>query len=178
MANLEKEFRVETSAHHCHLTQETLDGLFGKGFDLDKYVRFPLSQHGQFEISFTDARALHIDAPVRQSGHTENSVGCTVISKDAKTGKEIARVELKDGVVAQKRHIHINPTQAEELGVKDGEIVAVDIKSPIDRHVIFDDVVIRVNPTFALSMHLDTDESNAAGLNGKETTGHLVEIKR
>ena len=100
------------------------------------------------------------------------------ISKDAKTGKEIARVELKDGVVAQKRHIHINPTQAEELGVKDGEIVAVDIKSPIDRHVIFDDVVIRVNPTFDLSMHLDTDESNAAGLNGKETTGHLVEIKR
>ena len=95
MANLEKEFRVETSAHHCHLTQETLDGLFGKGFDLDKYVRFPLSQHGQycstvrvdievdgkdekkhrlnglsilgparkynqFEISLTDARALHI----------------------------------------------------------------------------------------------------------------------
>ncbi len=213
MANLKKEFRVETSAHHCHLTQETLDGLFGKGFDLDKYVRFPLSQHGQycstvrvdievdgkdgkkhrlnglsilgparkynqFEISLTDARALHIDAPVRQSGHTENSIGCTVISTDKKTGKEIARVELKDGVVAQKRHIHINPTQAEELGVKDGEIVAVDIKSPIDRHVIFDDVVIRVNPTFDLSMHLDTDESNAAGLNGKETTGHLVEIKR
>lgn len=213
MPDCTKTFRVETSAHHCHLTQETLDGLFGKGFNLDEHQRFPLSQPGQycstvrvnievmgtdgkahelkglsilgparkynqFEISLTDARTLHINAPVRQSGKVQGSVPCTVISFDKNTGKELKRVPVKEGVVAQKRHIHINPKQAEELGVTNNQIVAVDVKSPVDRHIIFDDVVVRVDPKFDLSMHLDTDESNAAGLGGKESIGHIVELEK
>lgn len=205
--NTEKRFRVEVSARHCHLTQATLDALFGKGFDLDAHQRFPLSQHGQYastvrvgilthgsdgkdhlfrnvsilgparaynqvEISLTDARFLHVDVPVRQSGHVQDSTPCTVIAYHP-DGTEKARVDLPCGLVAQKRHIHLNPAQAEELGVTDNQIVSVAVDSPSDRHVIFGDVVVRIHPTFDLSMHLDTDEGNAAGLKG-QGTGHLV----
>lgn len=203
-----KYFRVETSAHHCHLTQDTLNKLFGEGFDLNKHIRFDLSQHGQYastirvaivtkgkdgkehrmdnvsilgparkynqvEISLTDARVLHVDVPVRQSGRVEGSTPVSIISYDPVTHKDDKRVDLPFGLVAQKRHIHINPDQAKWLGVTNNEIVKVKVLSPIDRNVIFDDVVVRIDPTFDLSMHLDTDEANACGLKG-ETKGYLV----
>lgn len=208
MEYLSDPFRVEVSAHHCHLTQAVLDQLFGEGFDLDSCFRRELSQHGQYvstvrvdievegrdgvrrtlkgvsilgparkynqvEISLTDAVGLRIDAPVRQSGKVEGSVPCTIIG----TGPEgrVSRVDIPCGVVAQKRHIHINPEQAERMGVSDGQIVAVEVSSPRDRNVIFRDVVVRVDPTFDLSMHLDTDEGNACGLSGT-SVGRLVRL--
>ena len=209
MEYISKEFRVEVSAHHCHLTQKTLDALFYEGFDLDSHFRKPLSQHGQYasdvridvevvgkdgvirslkglsilgpartynqvEISLTDAFSLRIEVPVRQSGKVQGSVPAVLISYSP-DGSELHRVPIDCGVVAQKRHIHISPEQAEDMGVKDGEIVAVEVSSPRDRNIIFEDVVVRVDSTFDLSMHLDTDEGNACGISGT-TTGRLVRL--
>lgn len=207
----QEEFKVEVSAHHCHLTQETVDGLFGPGFNLDAHIRKPLSQPGQYasdirvdvevvskdgkkrrlknvsilgpvrkynqvEISLTDAVQLKVDVPVRQSGKVAGSVPCAVIRTDPVTGADLARVELKEGVVAQKRHIHINPAQAERLGVSNNQIVSVAVDAGSDRRIIFQDVVVRVDPSFDLAMHLDTDEGNAAGVKGT-AKGHIVEVR-
>jgi len=202
-----EKLKVEVSAHHCHLTQETLDVLFGTGFYLDSHFLRPLSQHGQyvsdvrvaietlgkdgkvhrmnrisilgparkynqFECSLTDGRTLGVDLPIRVSGDVEGSVPLTVMSLDEK-GNVLKKVSLPFGLVAPKRHIHCNPEQAKKLGVVNGQIVKVDVTSDSPRHVIFDDVVIRINPSFDLAMHLDTDEGNAAGIK-KFGTGFIV----
>ncbi len=202
-----KRFKVEVSAHHCHLNQRTLDELFGAGFDLDAHFLRPLSQHGQyvsdvrvaietlgkdgkahrmdclsilgparkynqFECSLTDGRTLGVDLPIRVSGDVEGSVPLAVLSLDEK-GNVMKKVSLPYGLVAQKRHIHCNPEQAQQLGVANGQIVKVDVTSDSPRHLVFDDVVVRVHPSFDLAMHLDTDEGNAAGIR-KSGTGFIV----
>ena len=181
-----KEFMVETSARHVHVTQETLEILFGKGYALT--VKKMLSQPGQFasnekvkvvgtkgelsasilgpvrkenqvELSLTDARSIGVTAPVRESGDIANSGSCRLVGP-------CGEVELKEGVIAAKRHIHMTPTDAEEFGVHDKDIVSVSVASEA-RSLIFQDVVVRVSPSYALAMHIDTDECKAAGLSGQ-----------
>ena len=173
---------VETSARHVHLTQEHIEILFGAGHTLTH--KKDLSQPGQFaceervtvvgpkksianvivlgparpasqvEVSLSDARTLGIDAPVRESGDIAGSGACKLVGP-------AGEVELAEGVIAAKRHIHLTPADAEAFGVADKEIVGVKITSA-DRSLTFGDVVVRVNPNFAAAMHIDTDESNAA----------------
>ncbi len=177
-----KEFIVETSARHAHVTQETLEVLFGAGYQLT--VKKELSQPGQFasgekitvigsksetkmsilgpcrsmnqvEISATDARSLGITAPVRESGDIAGSGSCKLVGP-------AGEIELKEGVIVAKRHIHMTPADAAEIGVENGEIVKVLIKNDNGRNLIFDDTVVRVSDKYALAMHIDTDEANAA----------------
>ena len=178
---MENKVLVETSARHVHLSAEHIEALFGKGATLTH--KKDLSQPGQFaceervtivgpkksipnviilgparkasqvEISFTDARTLGITAPVRESGDTAGTPGCKLVSA-------LGEVELTEGVIVAKRHIHMTPADAEAMGVSDKEVVKVKIES--ERTTEFDDVVVRVSPSFALAMHIDTDEANAA----------------
>ena len=176
---------VEISARHVHVSQEDLEALFGKGYELT--VKKMLSQPGQFaceervrvvgskgefpavsilgpvrpatqvEISLTDARSIGVNAPVRESGDIEGSGACKLVGP-------AGEVELTQGVVAAKRHIHATTKDAEELGIENGEIVSVEIPTANGRALTFGDVVVRVSDSYALAMHIDTDEANAAGM--------------
>ena len=187
------KFIVETSARHVHVTQEHLEILFGKDYILTK--KKDLSQPGQYaceervtvvgtkkempgvsilgpvrpvsqvEISLTDARSIGVAAPIRESGDVAGSGACKLVGP-------CGEVELKEGVIAAKRHIHATPEDAEKLGVQDKDVVSVKIDTD-GRSLVFGDVVVRVSPKFALAMHIDTDESNAAGC-GREVYGEIV----
>ena len=181
-----KEFIIETSARHAHVTQATLEILFGAGAQLE--IKKMLSQPGQYasnqriqvvgprgtltctilgpcrdvdqvELSLTDARTIGVVAPVRESGDVKDSGPCTLIGP-------CGQVELKEGVIAAKRHIHMTPEDAEEMEVQNGDIVNVKVVNETGRATIFGDTVVRVSPKYALAMHVDTDESNAAALSG------------
>lgn len=183
---------IETSARHIHLSQKDLETLFGEGAKLTS--KKALSQPGQFaceekvevigpkgsfvmsvlgptrnetqiEISLSDARKIGVSVPIRESGDLEGSTQCTI--KGPK-----GEVQLEKGLIAAKRHIHMHPDDAEKAGVKDQEVVCVRTDEN-GRGLIFDDVVCRVNPSYALAMHVDTDEANAAGLAG-EVYGEIV----
>ncbi len=188
-------FIVETSARHVHVTKETLEILFGKGKELTK--KKDLSQPGQFaceervtvvgpkkelanvsilgpcrsadqiELSATDARSIGIAAPIRESGDVAGSGACKLVGP-------CGEVEVKEGVIVAKRHIHMTPEDAEAFGVTNGEIVAVKVESA-DRTAILCDTVVRVSPSYALAMHIDTDESNAVGA-GREQYGEIVKL--
>lgn len=187
-----KEILVETSARHVHVTQETLEVLFGEGYQLT--VKKMLSQPGQFasnekvkvvgpkgelnasilgpvrganqvELSLTDARSIGVVAPIRESGDIANSGACKLVGPKGE-------VEIATGVIAAKRHIHMTEEDAKEFGVKDKDVVSVEVHSN-DRSLTFGDVVVRVSNKFALAMHVDTDESNAAGLSG-QVFGKLI----
>lgn len=191
-----KEILVETSARHVHVTQETLEVLFGKGAQLE--VRAMLSQPGQFvsnqrvdlvgyklnkatgekvetrikgvsilgpvrkanqvELAATDARTLGVKAPIRESGDVAGSGACKLVGP-------AGEVEIPEGVIIAKRHIHMTPADAAEFGVTNGQIVKLEVNTP-DRSLIFGDVVVRVRDDFALACHIDTDESNAANAGG------------
>ncbi len=188
-----KAIPIAISARHVHLTQEAVEVLFGKGHQLE--VHKWLSQPGQFaakeqvtligpkrsiqrvrvlgpvrsknqvEISRTDEFFLGIDAPVRASGHIENSPGITLQGPNGK-------LELKEGVICAWRHIHMTPEDAEVYGVQDKDIVEVKIDHG-ERSLTFGNVLVRVSPKYALEMHIDTDEGNAAELR-RNDTGALV----
>jgi len=189
-----KQFIVETSARHVHVTQQDLETLFGKGYQLTpkKY----LSQPGQFaseervdvvgpkktlsrvsilgpirpetqiELSLTDARSIGVTAPIRESGDVAGSGACRLVGP-------CGEVEVSEGVIAAKRHIHMTPEDAAEFGVSDKQIVSVKVNTE-GRALVFGDVVVRVSPKYALAMHIDTDESNAAGASGN-VMGEIVE---
>lgn len=187
------KFIVETSARHVHVTQEHLEILFGKGATLT--LKKDLSQPGQFaceqrvtiigtkgemagvsilgpvrpvtqvEIALTDARKLGINAPIKESGDITASGACKIVGP-------CGEIEISQGVIVAKRHIHMTPADAAALGAKDKEIVNVAIDTP-DRATVYGDVVVRVNENFALAMHIDTDESNAAGC-GREVMGEII----
>lgn len=174
---------VETSARHVHLTREHVEILFGKGHELTK--KKDLSQPGQFaceervtvkgakkelagvsvlgperpatqvEISLTDARSIGVSAPIRESGDVKGSGACTLVGP-------CGEVTIEEGVIAAKRHIHLDTATANAFGVADKQIVKVQIDSD-GRSTVFGDVVVRVSDKFAPAMHVDTDESNAAG---------------
>ena len=176
---------VETSARHVHLSQADIETLFGAGHELT--VKKMLSQPGQFaceervdvvgpkntiknvsvlgparkasqvEVSLTDARTLGISVPVRESGDLKGSAPVKLVGP-------AGEVELTEGAIAAQRHVHLTPETAEKFGVSDKEIVLAKLDTP--RALIFDDVFIRVSPSFADAMHIDTDESNAANAFG------------
>jgi len=191
---MSKKFIVETSARHIHLSQADLETLFGQGHELT--CKKELSQPGQYaceekvevvgtkgslkmsvlgptrnatqvELSLTDARAIGVVAPIRESGDIAGSGSCKLVGP-------CGSVELKEGVIAAKRHIHVTPEAAVELGVNDKDVVYVKVDSA-ERSVVFGDVVVRVSPKFALAMHVDTDESNAGAFKG-EVYGEIVKL--
>ncbi len=181
-----KEVLVEISARHVHVSEEHLEILFGKGYKLTP--KKDLSQPGQYaceervtvvgpkkelagvsilgpcrkatqvEVSLTDARSIGVKAPIRESGDIAGSGACKLIGP-------AGEVELTEGVIAAKRHIHMTTADAEKYGITDSQIVSVKIPTE-GRALIFGDVVARVSDSYALAMHLDTDEANAAGIPG------------
>ena len=185
---------VEISARHVHVSKADLETLFGKGYELT--VKKELSQPGQYaceervkvigtkgefpavsilgpcrnatqvELSLTDARSIGVAAPVRESGDIEGSGTCKLVGP-------CGEVEIPCGVIAAKRHIHATPADAEALGITNGEIVSVEIPTSNGRNLTFGDVVCRVNDSYALAMHIDTDEANAAGM-APNTMGTIV----
>ncbi len=118
----------------------------------------PCRAFNQVELSATDARSLGINAPVRESGDIAGSGACKLVGP-------CGEVELTEGAIVAKRHIHMTPKDAEEFGVKNGDIVGIEICNDV-RSLIFKDVVVRVSEKFALACHIDTDESNAAMASG------------
>jgi putative phosphotransacetylase len=182
---MKNEVLVEISARHVHVSQEDLEALFGKGYELT--VKKMLSQPGQYaceervrvvgtkgefpavsilgpvrpatqvELSLTDARSIGVVAPVRESGDIAGSGACKLVGP-------AGEIELTEGVMAAKRHIHATTKDAEEMGLENGEIVSVEIPTANDRSLTFGDVVVRVSDSYALAMHIDTDEANAAGM--------------
>ncbi len=190
---MSKQILVETSARHVHLSREHLDILFGAGYELT--AKKDLSQPGQYacnervdvvgskktltgvsilgptrpssqvEISLTDARAIGVAAPIRESGDTAGSGACKLVGP-------CGEVELAEGVIAAKRHIHMTTADAAEFGVQDKDVVSVQVETD-GRALTFGDVVVRVSDKFALAMHIDTDESNAA-LAAPGTMGTLI----
>ncbi|MDE6833113.1 MAG: phosphate propanoyltransferase [Ruminococcus sp.] len=192
---MSEKFIVETSARHVHVTQEHLEILFGKGYELTK--KKDLSQPGQFaceervtvvgskkelagvsilgpvrpetqvELSATDARSIGISAPIKESGDITGSGACKLIGP-------AGEVEISEGVIVAKRHIHLTPADAEELGVTDKQVVWVKVETP-ERSAILGDVVCRVSEKYARAMHIDTDESNAIGA-PRELYGTIVKV--
>lgn len=184
---------VEISARHLHVSEEHLEILFGKGYKLTP--KKDLSQPGQFaceervdvigpkkelkgvsilgpcrkatqvELSLTDARSIGVSAPIRESGDVTGSGACKLVGP-------CGEVELTEGVIAAKRHIHMTVADAEKYGVTDGQVVSVKLDTD-GRALTFGDVVARVSDSYALAMHIDTDEANAAAVPGS-TMGELI----
>ncbi|MDR0294008.1 MAG: phosphate propanoyltransferase [Oscillospiraceae bacterium] len=183
---------IEGSARHVHLTRADVEALFGKGFQLS--VKRGLLQPGEFlteekvtlvgprgriervsvlgperkatqaEVSLTDARALGVTAPVRLSGDT---AGSAPIRLEGPAGA----VELTEGCIAAKRHLHVTPADAETLGIAGRDTVRVKVGG--GRGLVFDEVSVRVSEKFYTEVHLDYDEMNAAGLSG-EVFGEIL----
>lgn len=184
---------VEGSGRHIHITKECLEALFGAGYELE--VKKYLSQPGEFasnskvdvvgpkgtikgvtilgpcrkftqvELSFTDARILGINPPIRESGNIEGSAPVTLIGPAGK-------VDLKEGAIVAKRHLHITAKDAEEFGIQDKEIIQIKVGG--ERALIFDEVVARVSDKYATAVHLDYDEVNAAALFGDNAVGVVL----
>lgn len=190
---MSKQFIVETSARHVHLSEHDFKVLFGEEASLT--IKKNLSQPGQYaceervtivgpkkelpgvsilgpyransqvELSATDARSIGLPIVIRESGDLEGTPGCIV--KGPK-----GEVEIPCGVIVAKRHIHATPEDAKELNVEDKEVVCVKVNTN-GRSLIFGDVVVRVSEKFALAMHIDTDESNAGNV-APGTMGEIV----
>lgn len=182
---------IGVSARHIHLTQEHVEELFGKGYQLTKKkglmggqfasnelvtivglklralenVRIlgPVRKQSQVELSATDAIKLGIQAPNRESGNVAGSAPIAVVGPKG-------AIYLKEGCIVAMRHIHMSPADAMAAQVHDGDIVSV--KADNERAIIFSQVKIRVDEKFTLEMHIDTDEANAAGI----ATGQTVTI--
>ena len=172
---------LEASGRHVHVTKEQALTLFGH----DLTEKRPLSQPGQYlcnervtvegpkgkfqnvavlgparkeaqvEISLTDGRTLGITPPVRLSGDVKNTPGVRLVGPNG-------QVELENGVIAAKRHIHMSPQDAQNFGVTDGQ--EVSLKTYTSRQLVFEKVPVRVRPDFASFAHLDYDEANACGM--------------
>ncbi len=189
-----REIPIEVSAHHVHLSQREVEILFGRGYRLTP--RSELSQPGQFacqetvdlvgprgkvekvrilgpvrqkaqvEISMTEEFRLGIKAPIRASGDLEGSPGVTLVGPSG-------ICDLSEGVICSLRHIHMSTMDALSFGVKDGDMCMVRVGG--ERALTFGDVLVRVSPDFRLSMHIDTDEANAAGIK-TGVAGYLVGV--
>ena len=181
---------LEASGRHVHVTQEQAQRLFGHPLTPER----PLSQPGQFlanervtvvgpkgkfenvavlgperkeaqvEISLTDARTLGITPPVRASGNVDGSPGITLMG-------ETGQVDIPRGVIAAQRHVHMTPEDAARMGVRDKQVVRLQVFT--ERPLIFEDVLVRVSRDFATYVHLDYDEANACGMK-KGDLGRLL----
>lgn len=184
---------IEISARHVHLSQKDADILFGKNYkfkiikelsqkgqyDYEETVKLvgpkksiehvrvlgPCREKTQVEISESDDRAIGTRAPVKISGDLAGTPGIKIVGPKGE-------VDLKEGVIIALRHLHMDPATAGELGIKDGDKVKVDINGI--RDLIFENVLVRVHPSFRLAMHLDTDEANAAGIDEENHWGELI----
>ena len=188
-----KEVIIEGSGKHCHVTRDTLDTLFGKGFELE--VKKWLTQPGQFatphkitvvgprrstevsiigpcrkadqiELSLTDATALGFTAPIRESSDVAGSPGCKLIGPKGEA-------DISEGVIIAKRHVHLTPEDAAKFGLEDKQIVRVRVDG--ERALVFDDVVARVSDEYATFMHVDYDEMNAAAISGPDPIGVILD---
>ena len=180
---MKKIIPVEVSARHIHISKKDLETLFGKNYELQKTKQLsqpsdfsteeilnieangkslkvrivgPEREKTQIEISKTDAVFLGVSPLLKISGDLNDSSGIKLIGPKGE-------VELLEGLIIAKRHIHCATDEAEELGLKTNDIVSVKIES--ERPVIFEDVAVRVKDDYKLCMHIDTDEGNAAGIN-------------
>ena len=189
---LDGSFEVEASGRHVHLSRKELDALFGTGYELTKakdlsqpgqyaskerltvvgpkgafhnvVILGPVRKESQVEVSLTDCLQLGVKAPIRESGDIEGTPGIVLVNGDKS-------VSLDKGLIVAKRHVHMTPEDAEKLGVKNHDIVKVNVEGA--RPLIFDDVVIRVSPKFATYMHIDYDEANACGFS-KGIRGRII----
>lgn len=179
------KIKIETSSRHVHLSREHCNRLFGKGYeltpmkDLSQPTEFaagetltlengkeaiegvriigPLRKQTQVEISRTDAYELGIDPPLRSSGNIKGSARVTLVGPKGK-------LKIREGTIIAKRHIHASVQEADKLGLKNNQVVDVEIDGA--RSLIFKNVKVRVGEKYSLSMHIDTDEANAAGIDG------------
>ena len=171
---------LEASGRHVHVTKDQAQSLFGhdltpkrelsqpgqflanervtvvgpKGEFQNVAVLGPARKSAQVEISLTDGRVLGLEPPVRLSGDTKGSPGCTLIGPRGS-------VEIPEGVMAAQRHIHLSPQDAARFGVRDKQVVK--LQTFTTRPVVFEDVVVRISPDFAAAVHLDYDEANGCG---------------
>lgn len=174
---------IARSDIHAHLTQEHVEALFGKGHRLTRWrdltepgqyacqetvvVRGPAGSipgavivgpprsRTQVEVSLSNAATLGIEAPLRESGQLQGSPGAVLVGP-------AGQVLLEEGVIVAARHIHMNPQEAREYGVTNGQ--RVKIRVPGERALVFENVIVRVDPAFKLEMHIDFDEGRAAGV--------------
>ena len=189
------EFKVPVgiSARHIHLTQEHVEQLFGKGYQLTKKkelmggqfasneqctivglklraienVRIlgPVRSASQVEISATDARTLGVKAPTRQSGDTKGSAPIALVGPKG-------AIYLEEGCIVAARHIHLCPEDAKAAGVKDNDFVTVRMGN--ERGALLDNVKIRVHESFTTEMHIDTDEANACQVKQDELAAIIL----
>ncbi len=175
---------VNVSARHCHLTQEAVEALFGRGHELtsmswlyqDGYfaaeetvtlvgprsrvisnlrILGPCRPLNQVELAFTDAIALGFKIPVRLSGNIEGTPGCMLMGPNG-------FFEMEEGVIRAAPHVHMSPGDAEFYGVREGEIMKLRVGGPVG--VIFDKIIVRIGEKIKLEVHIDTDEGNACDL--------------
>jgi putative phosphotransacetylase len=185
---IHKEVPIGVSARHIHLSDEHVELLFGKGYTLTEMK--PLSQPGQYaanetvavvgpkgtfakvrilgptrkrtqlEVSRTDAFALGVNPPVRESGDIAGSAGITLQGP-------AGEIKIEEGVIVAARHIHFHTSDAERFGIADKQTLRVRFSG--ERGVVFENVIARVSELYALDMHIDTDEANAAGVKNGDT---------
>ena len=177
--------RVSISARHCHLTDEHVEILFGKGAKLkpekDLYqdgfyaaeqtvmivgprrrmlpsvrVLGPTRPASQVELAFTDSISLGIDVPVRHSGKIDGTPGCVLVGP-------AGTVQLERGVIRAARHVHMNFSDTAHFGVADGDLMQLVVRSPLCS-LTFDDLLVRADKAAKLEVHIDTDEGNACNL--------------
>ena len=184
---------VNVSARHCHLTQEVVEALFGKGHSLTVHKR--LYQEGQFaaketltligprsrvisnlrilgpcrnlnqvELAYTDGIALGFDLPLRLSGNINGTLGCMLMGP-------AGFFEMSEGVIRALRHVHMSPDDAAFYGVKGGDDMKLKIGGPCG--ILLDKLLVRVDKAFKLEVHIDTDEGNACNLQ-PETACELI----
>ncbi len=188
---MKKTLPIALSNRHIHLSQGDLDALFGKGHELTRFkdlsqpgqyaceervdavgpkgtikgvrVLGPVRGETQFEVSISDAFKLGVQPVIRNSGDIEDTPGIKLVGPEGE-------VEVSRGVIVAARHIHMHTSDAEEFGVKDNDIVKIEVEGP--RGLIFNEVLIRVSEKFSLEMHVDIEEGNAAGVKN----GDLVKL--
>ncbi len=183
---------VEISARHIHLSQKDFYKLFGKNYQLKELYKIsqpkqfaaketltisnegnkienvrvvgPLRKESYVEISKTDAHKLKINPPIRVSGNLKNAPMVTITNKNKK---------IKISAIISKRHLHLSEEQAKELGLKNKQLISIKIGG--ERGLIFENVIVRAGEGNWLSLQLDTDEGNAAGIQGKTFGGIIKE---
>lgn len=182
---------VGLSNRHIHLSKEHIETLFGEGYELTNFkdlaqpgqyacqekvdivgpkgtikgvrVLGPARGNTQIEISFADGFALGVKPPVRNSGDLAGSPGAKIVGPKGE-------VEMEEGIIAAARHIHMHTSDGEKFGIEDKEIVKVRVEGM--RGLVFENVLARVHPSYALEFHVDLEEGNAAGLKN----GNMIEI--
>lgn len=188
------EVQIQVSARHVHLSKEDLQQLFGENYELKvrKKIGFgfaaeerlkligpkgkienvtilgPCRKKTQIELAKTDARKLGIESVLRMSGDVDGTPGLKLVTE---SGNEL---EVTQGAIIAKRHIHIPKSRAQELNIADHQNVQVRVSTDFGRALTFDDVECRViEDGKPFVMHIDTDEANAAGID-RDTIGKLV----